>query len=275
MIALLKLQHLLNKPRSAQLVLARSALHVYSMRNGELSHTVEALGKLLQANEALLRVSSAKSDKQTRAALGFLVRAVLYAVEQVQRRLTVGCQAERTTEEGQQRAGLDQDALAQWRATLGRQRVDVTSSFDGREACQLLQGLTAISEVFGRYFSSFSRGVPPGEEDLYRDAQLVALQAAALVELAASQIRNGGLEKLTAPELSGAALTLARSGYGTSDGYRARAGGGGGGGGRCACTGELQLRSHPVRLGAAVARPGAGEAPSGRRARTEYGSMAD
>ncbi len=234
LLALLRLQHLLERPKPLQLLLERSALHVSVMDNSELSQTVKALGKLLEVNESVLHTSGANSDKETLATLGVLVRAVQHAVEQVQRRLTVvGDQAERTEEgqEGHAELGQQQRAavlppmaapVAPWWAKRGRQQADVTSSsFDGREACQLLQGLVAISEVFGRYVSSFSCGVPHGAEDLVRDAQLVAMQAAAAAELAVSQIHNGGLEKLTAQELSGAALTLARSGYGTSDRYRA------------------------------------------------------
>ncbi len=225
LLALLRLQHLLRRPRRFQLALAQCALHAGAVENRELCHTVAALGKLLLANEAVFRPSI---SRRTRAALVLVAQSVLDIVQHVQRRLQPHL-AERT-EEGQ-RAGLRQHvdmmtivaAVTHSHATPGQRR-HVNSSFDGWEACQLHQGLTMIGEVFGRYVNSVSNGGRYGTGGLLEDAQLVALHAIEAAELAACQLLNGGLEELTAQELSGAALALARSGHGgTSDSYRALA----------------------------------------------------
>lgn len=97
------------------------------------------------------------------------------------------------------------------------------SSFDDREACQLIQGLTMISEVFGGFVDSVGTGGGGGAaQSLLEEARLVSVHAvAAAAELAACQVRNGGLGKLTAQQLSGAAMALALGGHGMNDSYRA------------------------------------------------------
>ncbi len=181
------------------------------------------------------------------------------------------------------RAGDDAESL---RIISGRHPADTEIDLKTRDVLRLLQGFPMISEACSVIStpgsssgggggsgddSSGGSGGGSGDRDVYRygiePAQDVALRAAAAGQDVASALVEGVQGARTSrPVRRGCTARADRVRHRPLLPHP---------GDRRQSAQDIPQVCHPDRLGAAVARPGPGQAPPGRRARTVYGSGDD